>query len=212
MRLFSRRSARRGPGGGGTVQHAEHDRSAATMQRIWEQRYQATDDPTTFGWYRDSLDRHIVAAIDQAAGPDAVALDIGCGPGTALQALRGRVATAIGLDISYTAVHGARDRVGCTVAVAAAPALPLREASIDLVIDRGCMHALHRATWGAHLAELHRVMRPGALAAMSNHTVGADDLAALLPAGIELLESVTFTEAVGRGRTKEMLGAVLRRT
>ncbi len=182
------------------------------MTALWERRYRAAaDDPTQFGWYRDHLDAHVLASIERTAAADGVAVDVGCGPGVALGVLADRFGAAVGLDLSMTAVRGARTRTAALVGVAAAPSLPVRTASCHLVVDRGCLHALDRSMWPAHLAEIARVLAPGGEVAMSNHTIVAADLPSVVPPTLEVVETCSFEEVTGHDHPQQMLGMVLRR-
>lgn len=112
--------------------------------------------------------------------PDSV-LDVGCGAGRGMLALKRRYPAAelLGVDSSFGAARAAREVLAppsqgffarlraaaaapvARIAVADANALPLRDASIDLIWSNLALHwfeAPERA-----LAEWYRVARPGAL-------------------------------------------------
>ena len=85
-------------------------------------------------------------------------LDAGCGSGRYLQALRGRGARLLGIDLSEAMLERAR-RQRADVARADFRALPFKSETIDLVI---CSLALGDiAELDQALGEIARVMRPG---------------------------------------------------
>ncbi len=101
--------------------------------------------------------------------PGAVALDVGCGPGTDLAAIGSGVAPSghvVGLDIDAAMATAAKDAIlGAGILIADSHHLPFREHSIDAArVDRALQHM---AQPSAVLAELHRVLRPGSMAAVA---------------------------------------------
>ncbi len=111
--------------------------------------------------------RAVEAALDLAqAGPDDVLLDAGTGTGAVLRALAARPLrprTAIGVDASARMV----DRVpplpaGWLVQRADARDLPAEDRSVDVAIASYLLHVLEPGARRAALAELRRVLRPGA--------------------------------------------------
>jgi SAM-dependent methyltransferase len=89
-------------------------------------------------------------------------LDLGCGTGWTLEALRhlGLDRRVLGVDISFGMLAYAR-RKGMPVALGDVGALPVASASIDVVLARGVLH--HLEDLPGALAEIHRVLRPGGL-------------------------------------------------
>lgn len=90
-------------------------------------------------------------------------LDVGCGTGALLQALRHRYpqAALTGIDVSAQMLAIAAGKLGGgdRLCVASAQALPLTDEAFDVVI---CMSALHYFRHPARaLAEMRRVARPG---------------------------------------------------
>lgn len=102
--------------------------------------------------------------VDRA--DDLVVLDYGCGPGNDLVGFRehSRVAKLIGADVSKTAIALSRRRmqhhgqVELILLQEAPPAIPLDDASVDLVHSSGVLH--HTADPIAILREFHRILRP----------------------------------------------------
>ena len=103
---------------------------------------------------RDGLHRHIEVPLLLrllSVPPDARVLEIGCGTGIALEVMRRGLprATIVGIDLAVS---------GCSVA-GAAEALPIADASADLVVDFGVVQ--HAPDPSLVLAEIARVLRPG---------------------------------------------------
>jgi SAM-dependent methyltransferase len=93
--------------------------------------------------------------------PAGLALDLGCGTGTAGSGLRNSGMQVVGADLSLPCLKAAARRLDAVVRVDAAH-LPFRDETFDAVVSRGCLHHLHDAA--SALAETARVMKPGARA------------------------------------------------
>jgi ubiquinone/menaquinone biosynthesis C-methylase UbiE len=115
-------------------------------------------------WYDEWNDPHVernAAEILDLIGPGTgLCLDLGCGTGQYIPALRGSGRTVLGLDRSADQLRRARARCGQLVQADAA-ALPFRAASFGTVV------ALWISTdvddFPAVLAEAARVLQPGGL-------------------------------------------------
>jgi SAM-dependent methyltransferase len=147
--------------------------------------------------YGDDLPAYTAAVSGAGFRRAGVALDVGCGTGRALPALRdavGPAGTVIGLDLTphMLAVAQARGRrLGAGLVLADAGRLPLSEASVDAVFAAGLLNHLTDADAG--LRELARVTRRGgrlvlfhpcgraALAARHGRTLRPDEPLAELP-------------------------------
>jgi ubiquinone/menaquinone biosynthesis C-methylase UbiE len=79
---------------------------------------------------------------------DARVLEIGCGEGIGLRALRRRVRLVVGVDLCSGPVIGAAEQ------------LPFAGGSFDLVVDFGVVQHLPEGAAQA-LGEISRVLRPG---------------------------------------------------
>lgn len=90
--------------------------------------------------------------------PDARVLDVGCGTGGTVKALRG-LARFTGLDMSPTAARFAARRTGEAVLCGMATDLPLQDASMDAVLALDVFE--HVPDDGRAVAEVRRVLRPG---------------------------------------------------
>jgi SAM-dependent methyltransferase len=143
--------------------------------RTWDERF--PDDAAAFA--------AAVAALGLRTGD--TALDVGCGTGRALPALRAAVGTSgtvVGLDVTPEMVEIARGRGPAVLADAAA--LPFATSTMHAVLAAGLLHHLADPIGG--LRELARVTRPAgrlalfhpigraALAARRGHELSADDI------------------------------------
>ena len=94
------------------------------------------------------------------------ALDIGCGAGLQALWLAARGLEVIAVDSSTVALDLARRRATREHAdvdwrLGSALALPVADGSVDLVIDRGCLHVIERRRRRRYAKEIARVLRPG---------------------------------------------------
>lgn len=89
---------------------------------------------------------------------DARVVDLGCGTGGTMKALRG-LARFAGLDMSPAAARFAARRTGDVVLCGVATDLPLRDASVDAVLALDVFE--HIPDDGRAVAEVRRVLKPG---------------------------------------------------
>lgn len=94
------------------------------------------------------------------------ALDVGCGLGSEVAHLAGTGWSAVGVDLSSTAIRQARrlharESNSCLFARADVLRLPFAAGSFALALDRGCFHYLAPQQRAWYAAEIHRVLRPG---------------------------------------------------
>ena len=95
-------------------------------------------------------------------GEPGVVVDQGCGLGSEVAYLTERGWHGLGLDLSAAALADARSRHGApSFARADVTRLPLRTATVDLLIDRGCFHYFDAGGRAAYAREAIRVLRPG---------------------------------------------------
>ena len=104
-------------------------------------------------------------AVELAAlRPGDHVVDIGCGPGAAVRLAASKGATVVGIDPAAVMLDVARwttwRRSGIAWQVGAAEALPLPDASADVVWALSTVH--HWPDVRAGVAEVARVLRPGA--------------------------------------------------
>jgi ubiquinone/menaquinone biosynthesis C-methylase UbiE len=118
------------------------------------------------GWMLAAKGERAIPLVE-AAGlqPDERALDIGCGPGVAVDRAshdvpRGQVT---GIDPSAVMVRQARRRTraarNVTIEPGTAEAIPLGDATVDVAWAINTMH--HWSDRSVGLAEVRRVLRPG---------------------------------------------------
>ncbi len=135
-----------------------------------------------------------LATSGQPAG--ATALDVGCGSGLEAVHLARAGFRVIGVDSSRPALALARQRaetagVELDLRPGSAFDLPVADASVDLALDRGCLHGIDREDRPTYAAEIARVLRPGGrlLLRGARHDdeeqgvvgIGADELDRLFP-------------------------------
>jgi SAM-dependent methyltransferase len=115
--------------------------------------------------FGDDLPAYAGAVAEAGIRPGATVLDVGCGTGRALPALRDAVGPAgavIGLDLTPQMLATAlahRDLAGVSLLLGDARRLPLATARVDAVFAAGLVQ--HIPDPAAGLAELARVTRPG---------------------------------------------------
>jgi ubiquinone/menaquinone biosynthesis C-methylase UbiE len=130
--------------------------------------------------------------------PPRTAIDVGCGTGGDAVFLAGLGITTTGVDVSGEALDRARERAvaggaDVTWIEASALDLPIADASIDLMTDRGCLHHLDARDRPRYASEAARVLRPGGTllvrdmsrAGHASHQISADALGAMI-AGLPL--------------------------
>jgi SAM-dependent methyltransferase len=95
-------------------------------------------------------------------GEPGVVVDLGCGLGSEADYLAGQGWRGLGIDLSATALAGARScHETLSLARADATRLPLLPATVDLLIDRGCFHYLDAKGRADYAREASRVLRAG---------------------------------------------------
>ncbi len=105
--------------------------------------------------------------------PDSRALEVGCGSGELLRALRGMTRFAVGVDLSSAGLRLAAARA--SAACARAERLPFRDGIFDAVVSQHLLEHLPDAE-GA-LLEWRRVLRPGGRAVLVTPNAAYPDAA-----------------------------------
>ncbi len=109
------------------------------------------------------LNDRLAGLAGPAPGADVV--DIGCGPGDLARVLARRVGRVTGVDPSPQMIDYANarshDLANCRFELGTAQALPLPDASVDLVTSTFAMHHIPAAHRGDAVAQMFRVLRPG---------------------------------------------------
>lgn len=142
---------------------AAEDRSYLAETRAFFACRAATWD-TKFG---HDMPRYAAAIAEAGIRDGGLAVDVGCGTGRALRALRhavGPSGTVLAVDVTPEMLDAARPASadsGAVLVLADARRLPLGDASADAVFAAGLVNHLPDARAG--LAELARVTRPGGL-------------------------------------------------
>ena len=145
-----------------------HHRPADPPQPLVHQRIPAFFATRAATWdtkFGDDLPAYTVAVTEAAIREGGVAVDVGCGTGRALPALRvvvGHRGVVVGIDLTPQMLAAARPRARDNRAgllLADARHLPLADASVDAVFAAGLITNLPDPVAG--LAELARITRPG---------------------------------------------------
>ena len=106
---------------------------------------------------RKMLDPLVLRLCGDVSG--ARAIDVGCGEGRFSRMLAERGAECVGIDPTPGLVRAARDRGGVAVLRAVAEAVPLRDATFDLVISYITLVDIEH--YREAIGEMARVLRPG---------------------------------------------------
>lgn len=115
--------------------------------------------------FGDDMPAYSAAVAQAALSPGATVLDVGCGTGRALPALReavGAGGTVIGLDLTDEMLQVARARgraSRATLIVGDARRMPLADDAVDSIFAAGLI--MHLTDVAGGLAELARVTKPG---------------------------------------------------
>lgn len=107
-------------------------------------------------------DLDVLERVVAPAGKDVV--DVGCGAGALVRALTARGARVVGVEISpaqLAAAVAADDGAGARYAVGRGEALPLGDASVDVVVFMRTLHHVPVDEMLAALAQARRVVREG---------------------------------------------------
>jgi SAM-dependent methyltransferase len=139
------------------------DANLRARQRLWEHQQPSFD---LVGW-----------ALDLAAAqPGQRVLDVGCGNGAYLRALRDRGVDAIGCDLSLGMLRAAASHRG--LVNGSVTALPVATAQFDVVLAPLMLYHVDDREAAAH--ELRRVLRPGGVCIVitngREHTTALRDL------------------------------------
>ena len=170
---------------------ARHQRAVDMTEKLtraqasdyWQNVHERSDDPINavchpdkgrvlnafFAWsHRFAVSRALKATAFKLALSSA--LDVGCGRGRWLSYYESRGATAVGVDISPTAVAACR-AIGLDAREASLDDIPVETASMDLVSSITVMLHLDPSLQDAAAQEMQRVVRPGGLVVLLESTI-----------------------------------------
>src|SRR3954468_9803053 len=122
---------------------------------------------------RSAIRPHIERFVSMLPG-GAFVLDVGCGPGVDTGSLALRGLKTVGLDIAAAMLAMAAPHTGGRVVQADQRFLPFANASFDGVWANACLLHLSKREVGGALAEMTRVVRPGAII-LTSMQVGAGE-------------------------------------
>lgn len=140
------------------------------FESFWDRAYRAGDHLEH--WEAPSVPGELAALVSAGPAlglaPGATALDVGCGSGQEAVFLAAAGMEVIAVDSSRPALELARERaaaagVDLDLRAGSAFDLPVASDSVDLVLDRGCLHSIDRDDRPDYAAEIARVLAPGGL-------------------------------------------------
>lgn len=143
------------------------DRAKETFDSFWDRSYR--DGSYLEHWDPPRVPGELAGLVASALVPSGAAvLDVGCGAGPEAVWMAARGFAVIGVDSSREGLLRAEERAArAGVEVdwrrGSVYDLPVGDVSIDLVLDRGCLHGIDREDRPDYAAEIDRVLRPGGL-------------------------------------------------
>lgn len=140
----------------------------------WDRRYQTRDLP----WNREAPEGDLAVALQCVASRGARALDLGTGLGTVALRLSSLGCEVTATDLSQIALDRGRaidPSIAWTFDDVTASSL---RGPFDVIVDRGCLHCLPRASHGAWRDLIARVATPGARLVLLVHDVSVSKAAA----------------------------------
>lgn len=155
----------------GALSYRPVNESGSIRRRDWEVRWQA-ERGENFAWHLEKVPARLRSLLESEDLPAGAALDVGCGDGVVAAHLAERFRPSVGIDIAFGAAAQGRDRAAQEEAQASfmvgdAAGLPLRDASVALLFDRGCLQNMPREAWPSYFLEVERVMVPGGVLQLS---------------------------------------------
>jgi SAM-dependent methyltransferase len=144
--------------------------------------------------------------VDEALPPGApVVVDVGCGTGSLVRRLTRRGAEVIGVEVGEEPLRRAREREPVAderYEHAGAEALPLADASADVVLFVNSLHHVPGEALDTALAEAARVLRPGGLLYIQEPLAEGPYFELMRPLDDETAVRAAAHEAIGRAAAK----------
>lgn len=174
----------------------------STWESFWDRAYREGDHLEH--WEAPAVPGELAALVASGlAAPGATALDLGCGSGLEAVFLAQAGLAVIAVDSSAPALELAKERaraaaVEIDLRCASAFDLPVDAASVDLVLDRGCLHGIDHEDRADYASEVDRVLRPGGLLLLrgARHD---DEEQGLVAVGAAEIDTLFPTPAYRRG-------------
>jgi SAM-dependent methyltransferase len=143
-----------------------HDRVQRSYDAVAEDYLARFDDELD----HKPLDRSLLGALVEQAGPDAVVADLGCGPGHVAAWMAARGVRCVGIDLSPAMVTlGRRQHPEVEFRQGDLLALPATDGEFGALVAFYTIIHLEEGELPAAFAEMARVLRPGGLALVSFH-------------------------------------------
>jgi 2-polyprenyl-3-methyl-5-hydroxy-6-metoxy-1,4-benzoquinol methylase len=183
----------------GAPKHSAPKHSAREQSNRLRDFYADPAVPASSGPDRAHRQAEMLAQVLADAPARALILDVGCGDGSATQtaARRNGAHRFVGLDWSAPSLAQARDR-GLTVLRAELGAgLPVRSASVDVVVMSEVIE--HLVDTDSAAEEAHRVLKPGGTLLLSTPNLAAWYNRGLLAFGVQpVFSEVSLRSVFGR--------------
>jgi SAM-dependent methyltransferase len=143
--------------------------------------------------------------IARRLGPEKPAmLDVGCGVGSFHPLLRGMVGRLSGIDVSSASIAQARaDNRDVNYQVFDGRSFPFDDADFDLVTAICVLHHVAPAEWAHFMSEMRRVVRPGGLICVIEHS----PLNPLTRLAVARCEFDRNTVLLGAGKARKLMAA-----
>lgn len=129
----------------------------------WETLYQ-NEPVETMPWFYQALDHDLASALAQLNLTQGHLLDLGTGPGTQAIGLAQRGFTVTATDISSAAIVKAQQRSleqHCQIDFIQDDILNTKlQKTFNVIIDRGCFHAMHSEQRESYLQTTYRLLEP----------------------------------------------------
>jgi len=139
-----------------------------SQRAFWEKSW--ADESFTPAWKGRGIAPEILEALEDGWFPDkGSVMDIGCGEGAIAAWFNSRGYTALGFDVAPAAIDAARathinslnEKPLSFLTLDITETVP-PDLSFDIVIDRGCLHAIHPALVKNYIRNLAAVCSPNA--------------------------------------------------